>query len=55
MIQSYLLVSVITLAVGIGLGFALIPLLRKMKFGQSIREEGPKRIWQNLAHPLWAD
>jgi len=42
MIQSYLLVSAITLAVGIGLGFAMIPLLRKMKFGQSIREEGPK-------------
>ncbi|MDK9709659.1 phospho-N-acetylmuramoyl-pentapeptide-transferase [Acidaminobacter sp.] len=42
MIQSFLLVSIITLAVGIGLGFALIPLLRKMKFGQSIREEGPK-------------
>jgi len=42
MIQSYLLVGSITLAVGIVLGFALIPLLRKMKFGQSIREEGPK-------------
>lgn len=42
MIQSYLLVGAITLAVGIVLGFAMIPLLRRMKFGQSIREEGPK-------------
>ncbi|SCZ77028.1 phospho-N-acetylmuramoyl-pentapeptide-transferase [Acidaminobacter hydrogenoformans] len=42
MIQSYLLAALMTLAVGIALGYALIPLLRKMKFGQSIREEGPK-------------
>ena len=42
MIQSYALAALMTLAVGIPLGFALIPLLRKMKFGQTIREEGPK-------------
>lgn len=42
MIQSYLLTGAGALLAGLVLGYALIPLLRKMKFGQSIREEGPK-------------
>lgn len=42
MISTYVFYGIISMAVGILLGYAMIPLLRKMKFGQSIREEGPK-------------
>lgn len=42
MISIYMFYGIISMAVGILLGYAMIPLLRKMKFGQSIREEGPK-------------
>ncbi|GAE47090.1 phospho-N-acetylmuramoyl-pentapeptide-transferase [Mesobacillus boroniphilus JCM 21738] len=31
-----------------------IPFLRKLKFGQSIREEGPKSHQKKQVHQLWA-
>lgn len=32
-----------------------IPMLKRLKFGQAIREEAPKAIWRNQAPQPWAD
>ncbi|KRU12077.1 mraY, phospho-N-acetylmuramoyl-pentapeptide-transferase [Clostridium pasteurianum DSM 525 = ATCC 6013] len=36
-------------------GPILIPILHKLKFGQNIREEGPKSHRKKQVHPLWED
>lgn len=33
----------------------LIPTLKRMKFGQSIREEGPQSHMKKQEHQLWVD
>lgn len=50
MIWAAVAAALVVLAVGP----FLIPELHKLKFGQSIREEGPKVIKQNQEHQLWA-
>lgn len=41
-LQALLLTALSSLAIGVLLGPICIPMLRRLKFGQSIREEGPK-------------
>ncbi len=46
--------AVIAFGVTAGLGFIIIPWLRKLKFGQTILEIGPRGISQSRALPIWA-
>lgn len=41
-LQAMLLTALASMAIGVLLGPICIPVLRRLKFGQSIREEGPK-------------
>lgn len=47
--------TVIAVAFGISAiaGYGIIPALRRMRFGQSIREEGPKAHLKKLEHQQW--
>ena len=45
MILRYAAAYLVSLAVTLATGFFLIPALRRMKAGQSIREDGP--VWHN--------
>jgi phospho-N-acetylmuramoyl-pentapeptide-transferase len=44
----------IALLVSLIVGPFLIPVLRVLKFGQSIRVDGPKDIWPRREHPRLA-
>ncbi len=46
-----LTIVIATLALTIVIGYAIIPILHKMKFGQTIREEGPKAHQQKAGTP----
>lgn len=45
---------IISLLIGLVVGHFMIPILHKLKFGQSIREEGPRAIRQNRERQRWA-
>lgn len=49
----------VPLAVAFGLGVLLgpfvIPILRRLKFGQAIREEGPKAHLKKAGTPRWGE
>ena len=47
---TILLASLITVL----LSPIIIPFLKRLKFGQSIREEGPKSIRKKQVHQQWA-
>ena len=51
-----LIISVI-IAFGVtaGLGFVIIPWLRKLKFGQTILDIGPSWHNQSRVHLIWAE
>lgn len=48
---SYFLYFVLSLAISVSLGPVLIPYLKKLKFGQTIREEGPKSHYIKTGTP----
>ena len=52
MLMSSLLTLVVALVVTLVFGPVFIPWLRKLKFGQEIREEGGTR--KNRVHRQWA-
>ncbi len=54
MLMSSLLTLVVALVVTLVFGPVFIPWLRKLKFGQEIREEGPKWHQKNRVHRQWA-
>ena len=47
--------TILSFIISIIIGPIILPILRKLKFGQSIREDGPKSHIKNLAHLLWVE
>jgi len=53
MIYSHIIRTIIiAFLISLFLGPIIIPILKKLRVGQSIREEGPK---SHLSHLLWAE
>lgn len=50
-LQAMLLTALASMAIAVLLGPICIPMLRRLKFGQSIREEGPKHHQQKAGTP----
>ena len=45
---------IISFVIGVILCPIVIPMLRKLKFGQNVRDDGRRRIWQSRARLRWA-
>ena len=52
--MTYILSFIVAFGVAVIAGQVLIPLLRKLKAGQMIREDGPTWHMSKRALPLWA-
>lgn len=52
--QSILLTIGVAFLITVVLSPIFIPFLRRLKFGQSIRDEGPKSHQKNQVHLQWA-
>ena len=52
--MTYILSFIVAFGVAAIIGQILIPVLRRLKAGQSIREDGPTWTWPNRARPPWA-
>lgn len=52
---SYSLHDIYCIFITVLLSPIFIPFLRKLKFGQSIREEGPKSHQKNQGRQRWAE
>ena len=53
--MSYILSFIVAFGVTFIAGQILVPLLRKWKAGQSIREDGPTWHMSKQGTPTWAD
>ena len=53
--MSYILSFIVAFGVTFIAGQILVPLLRKWKAGQSIREDGPPGTCPSRERPPWAD
>lgn len=52
--QGLLVTAGVAFLISVALSPLFIPFLRKLKFGQSIRDEGPKSHQKNQGHRQWA-
>lgn len=52
-IATIVTILAISFIVSVILAPVFIPLLRRLKFGQSIREEGPQSHMKKLEHQQW--
>lgn len=53
-IRLFLIPLAVALGITVLLGPMVIPVLRRLKFGQSIREEGPQAHLKKRERPQWA-
>lgn len=51
--QGLLVTAGVAFLISVALSPLFIPFLRKLKFGQSIRDEGPKSHQKNQGHRQW--
>lgn len=54
-LSTTIITLIVSFLVSVLLAPIIIPYLRKMKFGQSIREEGPESHQKKLVHLQWED
>lgn len=53
--QVILYTIILAFLITVFLSPLFIPFLKRLKFGQSIREEGPKSHQKNREHQRWAE
>ena len=53
--EKLIYAALISFAVTIGLGLITIPVLKKMKFGQNIRDDGPQSHLKKAGTPTMGD
>ena len=53
-VVNSLLALLVAFGVAALLGPIVIPILHRLKFGQNVRDDGPKRISKSRTRPRWA-
>ncbi|MEI6133004.1 MAG: phospho-N-acetylmuramoyl-pentapeptide-transferase [Bacillota bacterium] len=49
--MDFVLIALLGMIISLGLGYILIPLLRRLKFGQTVRDDGPKTHLEKTGTP----